>query len=247
MFKLLKRLVVLAIVVAIGAWFFGGCVLAKSASAAGTASLGVPVSVSRVGINPFAGRLSLNGLTVGNPPGFEPRDLLRVDSFSVEASLSSALGSGPIEIPELTIDGLTVGLEVRGTSTNVGTLADLLAAKRGTSSSKSEREILLRKVRIEGIVLKPLRQIPGLSEAGIPLPPIHLEDFSVGGKPTTLSDVVAVLVGAIASEISRSATSLPGDVLNGLGVAGESAAKSIAGELEKGLGSIFDKLRGEKK
>jgi hypothetical protein len=241
-FRLIKRLIVLAIVVAVGAWFFGGCSLARSASAAGTAALGVPVSVSRVGVNPFVGRLSLAGVTVGNPPGFEPRELLRVDSFSVEARLSSALGSGPLEIPELTIDGLEVWLELRGSSTNVGALADLLEKKRGSSSERG-REIVLRKIRIDGIVVKPLRQIPGLGEAGIALPPIRVDDFSVGGKPRPLSDVVAALLGAIASQLSKNAASLPSEALHDLGRAGESAAKGLAGE----LGSIFDSLRGEKK
>lgn len=81
------------------------------------------VRVQEVKLNLTEGKATLSGFTVANPPGFSPEPLFTLDSITV--AIDTASLAGPVYvINEITVDGVHVLAEQKGTATNVQTLLD---------------------------------------------------------------------------------------------------------------------------
>ena len=85
----------------------------------GSQALGVPVTVDRVMCNPFTGVLTVEGITIANPPTFTPAPLLHVDTMDVRVA---AISRELVTIKTLTLTGVTLHYEA-GLPSNVDTLA----------------------------------------------------------------------------------------------------------------------------
>ena len=84
----------------------------------GTEVTNAQVRVREVKVNLAEGKATLNGLTVANPPGFSTEPLFTLDNISVAIDTSSL--TGPVYlIEEISIDGVHVLAEQKGTTTNV--------------------------------------------------------------------------------------------------------------------------------
>ncbi len=83
--------------------------------------LGVPVQIHRLTVDVLAGRISLEGLTIDNPPGFTTPYLAQVQSVQFAGSLIPWPGRGS-QVEHLTIQGVKINLEQRLLSTNLSTV-----------------------------------------------------------------------------------------------------------------------------
>jgi len=112
--KLFKRIAMIAVVViivlSIGVYFAIDLIARNLVDTQGTAVLGVQTSVSSVGLGVFSSETSFSELTIANPEGFEKPNFIEIREASLGAGLGT-LVSSDIEIPLVTITGLTVDLE----------------------------------------------------------------------------------------------------------------------------------------
>src|SRR5688572_17862718 len=109
--KVLIVLFVLLIVGLVVAFFSLDRIVHKSVETIGPAMAKVEVKLKDVDLSPFSGAGQLQGLLVGNPPGFKTAEAIKVGSVGVKIEPRSVLGDKVIvrsikmEAPEITFEG----------------------------------------------------------------------------------------------------------------------------------------------
>ncbi len=166
-----------------------GRVLARAIETAGTAVLGVPVSVGLVTLAPWSGKGAVRRLVVGNPPGFTSPFAFKADLIEVVVRPSSLLGNAVV-VERVTVRAPTVRIE----GDNLARLRAKVSSGEGGGGGKS--------VRIEQLeVLDGSVGLPGGLYA--PMPDVRLKN--VGGR-----SALQQVLGAV------SARGLGSSALNGV-------------------------------
>ncbi len=166
----MKKLLLLAVLVLGGGALLAslafGRVLASVIETAGTAALGVPVSVGLVTLAPWSGRGTVRRLVVGNPPGFTSPFAFKADAIEVVLRPASLLGDS-IVVERVTVRAPTVRVE----GDNLSRLKAKASSGGGDGGGRS--------VRIKQLeVLDGSVGLPGGLYA--PLPDVRLQN--VGGR-----------------------------------------------------------------
>lgn len=91
----------------------------------GSETLQTPVTLRDVDIQLMDGRAQLSGLTVSNLPGFDAPNLFQFDKVAVGINLEAMLDK-TVDLTEVTIDGIKVVAEQKGTTTNIQQLVNNL-------------------------------------------------------------------------------------------------------------------------
>lgn len=165
----MKKLLVVVLLVGAGGAALSsvalGRVLAGAIETAGTAALGVPVSVGLVTLAPWSGKGTVRRLVVGNPPGFTSPFAFKADAIVVVVRPASLFGDA-IVVERVTVRGPTVRVE--------GDNLARLKAKASSGGDGGGRSVRIKELEIlDGSV-----GLPG----GLytPLPDIRLKN--VGGR-----------------------------------------------------------------
>ena len=227
--RFLLRLVgigfVLLLVLAVG----GLMLLDRGAKAAvehgATRALSATTTLSSVSLRPFAGSLDLEGLRVGNPPGFSDRAMLELGGASMQVSLAS-LWADEVEVPRFELSGLHLRVEGQGLKTNVGAVVEGLKSggapkpapapgdadrpKDGQEASAKRfvvRELVIRDVRIvaDYSISESLGKSAAASE--ITVPEIRLSNVG-NGKSLSIEELTLEIFKALLD--AAAAGKLPG-------------------------------------
>jgi len=188
-------------------------------------ALGVPASLEDARILPIRGKITLNGLHIGNPEGFKTDGLLDVGTFFIRLDTSSVL-TDTIIINEILIDGLVVTYEKGLRNSNLGALIDLLSAEEITHSKMN--------FSITGAAA-----LTGGGSIPIPLPAITLTDLGKESEGITaveaVQDILTALAGATGTAIAGSGKLIgqgvgaAADGAMAVGGAGMDAGKAVVG------------------
>lgn len=260
------------VVAAIGLLLLLGAVLLFAGRAArlavekgGTRALGVPTTLESASVSPLRGDVSLTGLKVANPPGFDKPAFLVLDHAAIDVKTASLL-SDKIEANELLIDGLAITLEEKGGKANYDViLENLKKLQKPGDEKKPEPEPEAKAGKqfvIRTVVLRNLSAEVYLLPIGGPtvvhVPELVLHNVGEDGQ-TMDAAVAAITQAALAAIVKSGGGLLPPDMLKDLsgGLAGlgkgvlELGGESLKGvgekagelieEAGKGLGDIFKK------
>lgn len=245
-------LVALLVVLVAGVFLFFDRIVATSIEKGATYATGVETKVGGIDASPFAGSLSIDDLSVANPPGF--RDEPFVSLASTRASWENGtILSDSIHVREFALDGVVVNLERTGGKTNYGTILDHVEklsppgsqapTKSGESSGGS------RELKIDRLVIRNVRtslHLSGIAGAAgsyqVEVPEIVLKDFNSRGST---GEIVAKLTRAVieallSSSLKAGRNVFPDDLLKDLGGQLEGLEKVLGDQAEgmlKDLGS----------
>lgn len=254
-------MVVILLVVAVGSVFAYIDSIAKHAvERGGTYALGVPTQLTSADVRVFGGSFEMQGLNVENPSGFTTPHFLNLGKGGVSVSLGT-LRSDVVELPTLTLSGISLNLERTGGKTNYGVILDNVKklesgekpAEPAPSSGK-EKLFVIRKVEITDInvhaALSPV-QIPvggagDLTKLDIVIPRIVLTDVGSGSQQgLPMRELATVIVKAVLSAVVEKAGNiLPADLLNDL--QGQLANLSSLQDLGIGMASDAVQQVGER-
>jgi len=138
----------------------------------GTEAVGVAVRVDRVELDLQAGRVSVFGLSVANPKGFEGMEAFTLAEITVALDLESLRDQDPIVLDELRIESPVVfyelnsarksNLEILGENASRG--GDAGATDEGAGASESPLRLRIRKIRFaDGRVYADTRAVGGIA------------------------------------------------------------------------------------
>lgn len=229
-------LVVLAVFVQFGL----DNVIQWSVNRLGPKILGVDTSVERVYLSPIQGRLTLEGLHVGNPNGFHTDGMFDLSKVDVNLSMRS-LFSDPLVVRHVVVEGMVVTYEQGLLHSNVGTLIDNLSGEKKPDEEEAkepeEEKGEGRKVIIEKFSLADSKvrvAMTGMMGLGLPIPLPGMELEGIGAKSggATAKDVALELLKDIGGAVTGVVTGVGGAVVDG--------AKVVGGAVADGAGVAVD-------
>lgn len=248
--RVLLTLLALVFVLIAAGWLYLDRVAQAVVERAGSRALGVPVRVESMALSPFSGQLGIDGLRVNNPEGFSGEPLFRLDRGGVEVRLTS-LFAEVIEIPALTLDGLNVRLERKGTGTNLDRVVERFRGKGAADPSSGDgggagppTRLRVGYLRIAGVGAR-ADLGPEVGERGrfaVELPVLEMRDLGDDADGITVAELVERITRAVADEVQAAvAQRISGELDD---AAGE-AVEREKDELEKRLRDEAEELLGQ--
>jgi AsmA family len=145
--KIVGIVVAVLVVLVIGIVVFfvmnSNAIVKRAIEAVGTEELGVPVNVARVNLSLREGRATIDGLTIGNPPGFDSKPALQIQSFTVALDMPAS-SQNLFVIDRIAVAGASVAAQVSAEGkTNFSTIMQNLESPSGESTSSAAGNIKL--------------------------------------------------------------------------------------------------------
>lgn len=175
-------------------------------------AVGTEATVESLDLEVLSGRVTLEGLALANPEGFEGPRFLSLRRGRLGAGLANVFRD-TVAVRELTLEGVELDLEQRGGRSNVGPILASVEEARGARGESDEIAY-----RIEELVIRDVtaRVRIGAGPAGEPaatvrIPEIRMENVGSGGSgAVTLSELAGLTLQAVLGAVARESGDLPG-------------------------------------
>lgn len=259
--SLVKGLIVLVVIfvaVIAGALFYIDSIAKKAIEVGGSQALGVPTTLKGINISLLGGDVSMNGLNVGNPPGFKGAHFLKLGLGEVAVSLGSLTGD-TITVPKVRLANINVNLEQDGKKNNVQPLLQKAQSSAGGGKGSSRpapasdgggKKFIIENFSIENVqVAAQLALLGQDSKLNLVLPKIELKNLGADKGGMTVEEIIQTVVQTILDAVANSSGSLSPQLaallkgeLKGLDtVKGEVIGKASA-EVDKAAGQLQQQL-----
>ncbi len=248
MVKKIAIAVVILLVIIAGAAYFLLSNLDTIVKAAiekyGTAATQATVKLDSVKISLTSGEGTLSGLSVGNPKGFATPQALYLGSINLKLDTSTVTGSGPIVIPEVTIEKPQVTYEVAADGgSNLQTIEKNAMAYAGgnggasgggtTSGSAPGRKLIINDLYVRDGQIAISHALLRGKMPSASLPTIHLTNIGKDKGGASPAQIAQQVLGSITASASKVANIDLGKQLGTL--------KDAVGG---GAGSVTDQMKG---
>lgn len=204
-------------------------------------AFGTPVRVGGVHLGFMDASFHMNGYRVDNPGEYQSPYLFAIGDADLAVGYGG-LGRQRIEAKRLSVDGVTLNLEMSGRGTNFGPVLRHLRELSGGAGGGEESgpKFVIGELELKGI--KARLDLRGANRT-IEVPPIRLEN--VGGEDGVwMSELAAIVLGAVleqAAESGRLPPELAGAIGSGLG----NLPNALADEARKRVReSLDDEAKG---
>jgi hypothetical protein len=214
-------LVLVLILIVVGLAVYLDEVIGDAIERGGSYALGVPTQVGRVVLRPLSGTLSISGLSIANPPGFDAENFIRLGEGFVSLDRET-LGEPTLEIHSLHLDNVELALEKSGKGTNYDViLANMASPENGPEADAPEEvsdgpALIIRELLIEN-VLAHYDVVGGLGSVDVTIPEIRLTDIGGKDEPVSTAELTDIIVRALLASVARYGVNLPADLVKGLG------------------------------
>ncbi|MBN2583161.1 MAG: hypothetical protein JXL80_08835 [Planctomycetes bacterium] len=261
--KLVRLLVAVVVVLAVAvglAWYFVDSLAKKGIEKGATYALQVQTTVDKVSLSLLNGSMTMDGLTVANPEGYETAHLIKSGRFDLQVDPGTLL-SKTVHVTKFTLDGLDMNIEQKGLGkSNVSQIMENLKRFESPDAKPKDSEPSGKKVAVDEIVIEnvvahvQLLPIGGkASTVKVEVPKIVLNDVtSDNAQGVAISELTARLLPAILNAVlEKGGDIIPGDLAGTLraDVAGavQSLGSGAAGLLKQSGGDLGKNLEEAKK
>lgn len=218
----------------------------KSVETVGPAMAKVEVKLKDVDLSPFSGRGKLEGLVIGNPPGYKAPTAIQVGVVSMKVEPRSLLSDKFIvrslimDAPEITFEGDLKGNNLSKILENVQGTEEKAPATKEEAKAKS-RKLQMDDFLLTGAKVQVNSPLLGGKTASVTIPEIHLTNLGQGPEGITpaeltkrvLKEVIEGTVKAIGGNLGD----LTKDVTGGL----KGAGTNVIDKATKNIGDLFKK------
>lgn len=253
--KILKGLLILLLIIVAIVWFaFANLetIVKKAVNKFGSEAVGTQVVLDGFKLSILNGEVTLKGLTVANPKGYEKPYLFSLDKVFVKVDIKSLM-KDTIIVDEITIDAPTMTYEMASFTKN--NISDIMAnldkggkapekaqapAKTETAeaSAKPAKKVIINKVSVNATAVDAaikLPEIPGVYKSqtvsqAITLPNIVIKDIGREKNGANMVDAGKIIFKRVLSET----TAQVGKIVN-------KASDFAREQAEKALGMAKDK------
>ncbi|KPK76437.1 MAG: hypothetical protein AMJ79_06680 [Phycisphaerae bacterium SM23_30] len=264
MFQKIKWLIIvllLIVVVIIGGVLVYADRLTKLAvETAGTQALGVPTTLEKANLSILGGSVSLEGLRVDNPPGYQTEHLLNMGNGTTSVNLGS-LRTDTVRVKIIRLENIALTIEQKGLESNLGevlkNIAKLQKEKPPPDEELSGKKLALERIEIINPIAKvKLLPVPGQVDVmEIELGDITLENISEDRNKAEMTlTVIRKILVSLAEAVVKSGADLPGGLVIALTESVQTVGQTlgegiigIAGETEKILQEGVKTIEGVQK
>jgi hypothetical protein len=231
-------IVVLLLVLIVGFLVAGNALIKAGIETAGSATLGVPVTVKSVNLSLLRGRVGIKGLVIKNPPGYANDTLLELGEGIVNLDVGSLLGD-TIKIELIKLDGTKMTIEQKGLTNNLKEIMNNLPKeekKEPAPATEKEpgKNLTISKLEITGTnVQMKLLPIAGKGDTmSFKLDPIIMENLGTDSKLSMailIQKVMSALATGVAKQAASAAVDLGKGAVNVTAEGGKSLVEGVTG------------------
>jgi len=237
--RILLVLVVLLVVAVVVGLFYIDSIAKTAVEEGGTYAMRVKTTLDSISIKLFRGKLTMNGLKIANPEGFEKSDhLMNSGLFDVELVPSSVL-EDTIILPKFILDGLDVNIESKAGGSNISViLSNLEKLGGGEAEEPKEEEGEGKKIKIEVFLIKNVTAhfyMPlGSAPLTVKVPEIDLSEFmSDNPNGVVMPELMRRIIPIILASIAENAKGIvPADFLKDMDGQIGAVVQAIGGNME---------------
>jgi hypothetical protein len=200
-------------------------IVARVIEVKGSEATGTAVTVDRVSIELRAGRGTIAGLEIANPPAFSDRPAMVFDEIRIEIDPMAATSS-PIVIREVSVSGARVLMEQTTAGNNLRALQDALQRPADDADADGPGIVIERFLLEDAGVAVEAPQLAESREAGIQR--IELTDVGRATNGATAGSVARQLLAPIIRAVLESA-----------------AARALGGQLEDQTDAVRKQVTDE--
>jgi hypothetical protein len=247
--KILKiavvAIVALVVVVVAAISIVGGRILKPVIETAATKALNVKVSLGSIDLSILRGQISLENLSIDNPPGYQHPKLLELKKGKVGVDIKSLL-SDTVKIKEIIFDGVNLTIEQKGiSSNNLQEIISALPAGEKKASEPSGKKLLINNLEISNVTVNAkLLPIPGKSDTvTLKLAPIKMTNLGSDSKMDIAALSSKILLALTEGVAKQGAGLLPDDLTDTMKSSLDKAKKLGKTATEEGK-KIIEKGKG---
>jgi uncharacterized protein involved in outer membrane biogenesis len=237
-------LALLFVIALIAAGFFLGSIVKAAVNRFGPPLTKTKVELAHAEIFPLTGSGSIQGLLIGNPPGWHSSRAVYLGQARIAIKPFSLLGDHVV-IEEILIDQPEFVYETRIVGSNLKDLLKNIQASTagGSDSAEPAAEKPGKPVRFEvrRFRLQNAKVTIGVGKAAmtVPMPTITLDDLGTKGGGITASQLTGVVMEKVLSQVLMTAASAVGQVSKSAGSAATDATVNAAKQAVGGLKKVF--------
>ncbi len=219
--------------------FFLGSIVKAGVNRMGPKITGTTVTLDSARISPWTGAGSLQGLYIGNPPGWQSDKLAYLGRVSVDVAPMSLMGD-TIVIQDVDVEQPEFVYETKLINSNVNDLLKQVekALGGGTDSSPAS-DAKPKKIAIKHLVLRDAKVTVGIgaSAVTVPMPNIELHDLGTPENGLTPNQ----LIFAVSKQIVANIVSSAAGAIKTIGVTSGAAAAEGVKKMGESIKGFFNK------
>jgi len=237
--KLVGALILALLALAGGTWWAyqsRDALLASAIRTYGPQITGVPVRLGGVRLLPAEGVAIINGLELGNPPGFKTPNALVLDQVHLRLDLAS-LSREVVQIHEISIRQPRVSYEHAASGSNLDVIQRHVEAYVATHTGASAQvqtskptRLIIERFTLQGASAEVSADALNGKVVTLKLPAIRLDNIGKKSGGVTPAEAASQIVGALRRETTRAVLPLH---LGG-----------VAESIRKGAASVVDSVKG---
>lgn len=240
-------IVVLALVVYVGGYFFLGSAVKAGVNEFGPKLTQTKVELASASISPISGEGTLSGLFVGNPPGWTSDKAFYVGLVHVNVAPASFF-KDHIVITEIIIDQPEFVYETRLVASNIGDLMKNIENATGgkKTAEPAAKDATPRKYEVKKFVLRNGKVTIGVgpTAATLSMPPIELTDLGTKEGGITADQIASTVMRSVTSSVIAASTQALLKTIPTMGAATGEAVGDAVKKTGEGLKKLFG---GDKK
>jgi hypothetical protein len=205
---------------------FPGYMVKSTVNTVGPTAMGVDVHLEKAIFRMARGKMTLRGLFIGNPEGFNTKSLCEVDMISVRIDPRSLL-TDTVIIESVYVQKPVFTYQKSLMKSNLSVLIKNLEGKEKQKEKKDKkgRKVIIRRLIVKDPMLKlSVKGIP--AGAPIPLPDIEMTDIGKDKGGTSVVDVLGRVFGAVLKLATKAALS-PVKIVGATGSAAVGTVKGV--------------------
>lgn len=237
-----KKILIIAAAVVVGLPLVGLSVVAlaidpivrSATERLATSALGVPTTLGEADVS-FGGSARLENFEIGIPPGYQEPRSCRFDRFDASVRIGSLFGD-VVEVPNVEVVKPDLTIEFMGTKSNWSVLMDNLSKDRPKTpqEEESKKKFRIARLRVEGATVRFRSDLLAGGARSVTLPAIELQNIGTAEDAATMSEVLATLLQALASEAMKQGHGvLPAELLKSFNAEVAGAKAKFEGMLDK--------------
>jgi len=235
-------LILIFIIVAVVTALFLNGIVKTGVETFGPKIAGVPITLDKINIHLLLGSAKVDGLVVGNPPGFKSTNAISVGVAEVGVNPLSVL-SDKIVVRTVHIIAPDINFEgnpLTGNNNFSKILDNLNAASKSSTPATNQPTATAtakpaKKLEVDDFLISDAKvHFNGVT---LPLPPVHLTNLGAGPDGITATDLTKQVFSELTSAIIKSVASSATDI----GKGAEKGAVEGVNKITKGIGSLFGK------
>lgn len=218
-----------------------GQLLERAIETYGGRYLGAPVEVSGLDVSLAEGAVSIDGLEVGNPPGFSGPPAFRLANISVALNADQT-SAELIVLKRVSIDGAEVSAQVVGRESNLQKLMDNVERQIGEpgpeeDAAEGEVKLIIDDFSFTGAKVQADSDL--LGSAAVSIADVHLSGVGRQSNGATVGEVLAQVLKPVYKSVTREL------VARGVDLEGarDKVEQRLRDQAERKLGSGLDALR----